>query len=101
MKEAKRKTVEAKGWKVGDVSEFLGLTPEELEYIDLKIALGKRLQDRRKEKNLTQVQLARSVGSSQSRVVKMEKGDPSVSLDLLIKALLSLGVTRKEVGLLF
>ena len=101
MKEAKRKTVEAKGWKVGDVSEFLGLTPEELEYIDLKIALGKRLQDRRKEKNLTQVELARSVGSSQSRVVKMEKGDPSVSLDLLIKALLSLGVTRKEVGLLF
>lgn len=53
------------------------------------------------KEDVTETQLAKSVGSSQSRVVKMEKGDPSVSLDLLIKTLLFLGVTRKELGLLF
>jgi hypothetical protein len=38
------------------------------------------------------------IGSSQSRVAKMEAGDPTVSVDLLIRTLLTLGVNRKQVG---
>jgi hypothetical protein len=36
--------------------------------------------------------------SSQSCIAKMERGDPSVSIDLLIKSLLALGTTRREIA---
>jgi predicted transcriptional regulator len=98
MKTTKKKQLEAKGWKVGTVAEFLQLSPEESAYIEMKLALSKNLQERRKEKRLTQEQLANLLTSSQSRVAKMEAGDPSVSLDLLVRSLLILGETRKSLA---
>ena len=95
MKPAKRKRLEAKGWKVGTPSEFLSLSPEETAYIELKLALSKNFQKYRQERNLTQEGLARLLKSSQSRIAKMEAGDPSVSLDLLVRSLLSLGASKK------
>ena len=98
MKSAKKKRLEAKGWKVGTVAEFLQLSPEESAYIEIKLALSKNLQERRKDKSLTQEQLARLLKSSQTRVAKMEAGDPSVSLDLLVRALLILGESRRTLA---
>ncbi len=98
MKSAKKKQLETKGWKVGTVAEFLQLSPEESTYIEMKLALSKNLQERRKDKSLTQEQLARLLRSSQSRVAKMEAGDPSVSLDLLVRSLLILGESRKSLA---
>ena len=98
MKTSKKKELERKGWKVGSVTEFLQLSPEESAYIEMKLALSKNLQGRRKEKSLTQEQLARLLKSSQSRVAKMEAGDPSVSLDLLVRSLLILGESRKSLA---
>ena len=95
MKRGKRKQLETKGWKVVTVAEFLQLSAEESAYIEMKLALSKNLQERRKDKSLTQEQLARLLRSSQSRVAKMEAGDPSVSLDLLVRSLLILGETRR------
>lgn len=95
MHKAKQKRVEKMGWKLGTVDEFLDLTPEESAYVELKIALSKSLQERRRHKRLTQEQLARLLKSSQSRVAKMEAGDPSVSIDLLVRSLLALGASRK------
>jgi len=95
MKTAKRKRLEAKGWKVGTPSEFLNLSPEETAYIELKLSLSKNLQKYRQEKRLTQEGLARLLKSSQSRIAKMEAGDPSVSLDLLVRSLLVLGASKK------
>jgi DNA-binding XRE family transcriptional regulator len=98
MNTAKRKRLEAKGWKVGTVSEFLNLSPEETSYVELKLVLSKSLQATRRAKNLTQEQLARLLKSNQSRVAKMEAGDPSVSLDLLVRSLLVLGASRKSLA---
>ena len=98
MKNTKRKRLETKGWKVGTAAEFLQLSPEESAYIEMKLALSKNLQERRKDKSLTQEQLARLLKSSQSRVAKMETGDPSVSLDLLVRSLLALGESRKSLA---
>jgi len=98
MKNAKKKQLEQKGWKVGTVAEFLQLSPEESAYIEMKLALSKNLQERRKDRSLTQEQLARLLKSSQSRVAKMEAGDPSVSLDLLVRSLLILGESRKSLA---
>ena len=98
MKRAKKKRLEAKGWEVGTVTEFLHLSPEESAYIEMKLALSKNLQERRKDKSLTQEQLAHLLKSSQSRVAKMEAGDPSVSLDLLVRSLLILGESRRSLA---
>ena len=93
MDENKRRTLEEKGWQVGTVADFLELTPEESAYIELKLALSTNLRKWREEKKLTQVELAERIQSSQSRVAKMEAGDPSVSLDLLVRTLFVLGIT--------
>ena len=98
MKQAKRQRLERKGWKVGGARELLRLTDEEVAYIELKLALGDRLRAMREKKGMTQTGLAKLTGSSQSRVAKMETGDPSVSLDLLVKSLLALGATRKQIA---
>ena len=98
MRDAKRKALEKKGWRVGDADEFLDLAPEEAAYVELKLRLSESLRDRRKFKKLTQTEFARLIKSSQSRVAKMEAGDPSVSLDLLIRSLLALGASEKDVA---
>jgi len=98
MNSTKKKRLETKGWKVGTVAEFLQLSPEESAYIEMKLSLSKNLRERRKDKTLTQKQLARLLKSSQSRVAKMETGDPSVSLDLLVRSLLILGESRKSLA---
>ena len=98
MDAAKRARLEAAGFKVGTVQEFLGLTPEESVLIEVRLALSAALKRRRQAADLTQTTLARQLQSSQSRVAKMEAGDPSVSLDLLLRALLAAGATREEVG---
>lgn len=98
MKAAKRKKLESKGWKVGSAADFLGLSDEEAAYVELKLKLGNRLRKIRYQKHLTQKELANRLNSSQSRVAKMESGDRSVSIDLLVKSLIELGVTNKDIA---
>ena len=98
MDTKKKKTLESKGYKVGTVDEFLGLNSEESEYIELKLALSEALIKRRKKSNLTQAQLAKMLKSSQSRIAKMEKGDPTVSVDLLVKSLIAMGADKKSIA---
>ncbi len=95
MDKAKRKHLESAGWKIDTVKGFLELSSEESAYIELKLQLAKSLQKRRIEKRLTQIEVARMLKSSQSRVAKMEAGDPTVSVDLLIRSLLTLGARPK------
>jgi len=94
----KKKKLEKLGWTVGDTSELLGLNLEEVAIIEMKISLAKKFQKTRKSKHLTQIQVAKLLHTSQSRIAKIEAGDPSVSLELLIKGLISLGTNRKTVG---
>ena len=98
MRKAKQKRLEADGWKVGNAEEFLDLSPEESAYIEMKLELADSLRKRRQRRKLTQIQLARMVKSSQSRVAKMEAGDPSVSIDLLVRSLLVLGASKRDVA---
>lgn len=98
MRKTKRVTLERKGWKVGDAQDFLELSPEEATYVEMKLRLSDSLRRRRQRQKLTQTQFASIIKSSQSRVAKMETGDPSVSLDLLIRSLLALGASEKELA---
>ena len=98
MKKSKKERLEKAGWKVGTTKDFLELTDEEVAFIEMKLALSKYLKDSRVRKKLTQDQLAKIIHSSQSRIAKMEAGDPSVSFDLLVKSLLSLGTSPKQLA---
>ncbi len=98
MRDSKQRTLATKGWKVGDAKDFLGLSASEEAYIDLHRKLAEGLKSRRSSRGVTQTELAQTLRSSQSRVTKMEAGDPTVSLDLLVKALLALGTSNRELA---
>ena len=98
MKSEKRRKLEDAGWRVADTRDFLDLTPGEAEFVEIKLALARRLREVREEHNWTQAEFARRVGSSQSRVAKMEAADPTVSVDLLVRSLLAAGADRRELG---
>jgi len=98
MKASKRARLTRAGWTVGGAEQFLGLSKEEASLVEIKLDLAERLRRLRKRRNLTQAQVAKILGSSQSRVAKMEAADGSVSLDLLVRSLLAAGVTKAEIA---
>jgi flagellar basal body P-ring protein FlgI len=97
MEQAKRQRLEAKGWKVGEAAEFLELSTEERIIVDIKLALSQNLKERRKQQ-MTQMELATKISSSQPRVAMAENGDSSVSIELLLRAMLAIGATPQEIG---
>jgi predicted XRE-type DNA-binding protein len=97
MDKTKRRRLGAKGWKVGSTAEFLALTPQEEALIEMKLALAQSLRQRRQER-MTQAQLAAILKSSQPRVAKAEAGDASVSMELLVRAMLATGATRRDIA---
>jgi DNA-binding XRE family transcriptional regulator len=98
MKARKRKRLEAAGWRVGSAAEFLRLKPEAAALVEMKLNLARRLRDVRTNRGLSQEAMAKLLGSSQSRVAKMEAGDRSVSVDLLVRSLLLVGASRAEIA---
>ncbi len=98
MKASKQKKLEAAGWKVGSASEFLELSDAEAMLVNIKLALAKTIKDLRQSKKITQSDLAKMIGSSQSRVAKLETADRSVSMELLVRSLATLGASRAQIG---
>ena len=98
MKASKKKKLEAAGWKVGTTAEFLGLSDAEEMLVNMKVSLAKQVKAMRQEKGITQHRLAKLIGSSQSRIAKLETADRSVSMELLIRSLASMGATRAQIG---
>ena len=98
MDKRKRKRLESAGWIVGGTAEFLGLNDEEAAIIELKLGLAHAVKEKRASRGLTQEKLGKLLGSSQSRVAKIEAADSSVSIDLMVRSLIKMGASRKEVA---
>ena len=98
MDRKKQKRLENAGWRIGSATDFLGLSAAEEELVAMKMSLSTGLRKARERRRITQIELARRMGSSQSRVAKMEAGDPGVSLDLLVQGLLAVGASRREIA---
>ena len=98
MKKTKRTALEEKGWRLGSAADFLQLTEAEAAFVETKLALSRSLRDRRVSQEMSQAALAKRLRSSQSQVAKMEAGDASVSVDLLLRALFALGARPEDVG---
>src|SRR5579884_968961 len=86
MKSSTKKKLENAGFKISTTQDLLGLSDEEMALIDLKIALIDMFKAARKSSGISQVELAKLIGSSQSRVAKLEAASPDISLDLICKA---------------
>lgn len=98
MNSAAKKRLERAGWAIGDAAKFLQLSEEESRFLELKLALASGVRELRERRGLTQAALAGRLGSSQSRVAKMEAGDRSVSVDLMMRSLLAIGATATEIA---
>ena len=98
MDARKRKRLEAAGWRAGSTTDFLGLSAEEAALVEMRLTVSNELRARRQAVGLTQAALAKKLQSSQSRVAKIEAADPSVSLDLLLRAYFATGATRKDLA---
>jgi DNA-binding XRE family transcriptional regulator len=97
MRKNKLKHLRAAGWKVGGAKDFLGLDEQEAALVEVKLSLVDAVKKSRQKRRLSQTDLAQRIGSSQSRVAKIEAGDPSVSLDLIVRALIATGATQQEI----
>jgi hypothetical protein len=93
MEPKKRQKLEAAGFKVTTVAEFLDLSPEEMDLIEIRLSLSKLLKQFREQQKLPE-----KINSIQSRVAKMEGSSTDGSIDLLIKSLLSLGANREDIA---
>ena len=96
MSNAKLKRLKAAGWNTGSAKDFLQLSDEEAMLVELKLSLTDAVRQSRQKHGLSQIDLAQRVKSSQSRVAKLEAGDPTVSLDLIVRAFFATGGTRLE-----
>ncbi|MBM3755654.1 MAG: helix-turn-helix transcriptional regulator [Acidobacteria bacterium] len=98
MNSEKKKRLERSGWTAGGAADFLRLSPEEAKFIELKLALDAAMKELRVKRGLTQTALASRLGSSRPRVAKMKAGDSTVSIDLLIRPLLTIGVGSADIA---
>ena len=98
MNSVKKARLQRKGWAVGDTAEFLSLNPQEAQFVELKVALAAGVRQLREQHGMTQAALAEQLGSSQSRVAKMEAADQSVTVDLMVRSLLAIGATPGEIA---
>lgn len=98
MNTLKKARLQREGWVVGDAAEFLNLNPQEAQFLELKLALAVGIGQLREHRGMTQAALAEQLGSSQSRVAKMEAADRSVSVDLMMRSLLAIGATAGEIA---
>jgi ribosome-binding protein aMBF1 (putative translation factor) len=101
MDTAKRKRLLAAGWVMGDAEDFLGMSKEEARLLEIKLNLARAIETQRKKKGLSQAALAEKVDMRQPNFARLEKNPSRVTVDLLLKILLSLGNSPKRIAALF
>lgn len=85
---------------VDEFGESLGLSKVDMELIRYKKELIEKLKEKRKKLRMSQVELARQIGSQQPAIARMEAGlVGQVSLDFLAKVAMTLGVVISIRGL--
>jgi predicted XRE-type DNA-binding protein len=91
MDAAKRKALASAGWKVGDAADFLGMSDEERQLLDARVAIALAIRRQREAAHLTQKELGARLKTSQPRVAKIERAAADVSLDQLVRAFTAAG----------
>lgn len=90
MTPEKLKRLHEAGFVSGDAKDLLGLTPDEAKLVELRVEIAKAFRTVRRDAGMTQAELARRIGSSQSRIAAAEHGIDA-GIDLLIRCLYAVG----------
>jgi len=98
MRKEKKVRLQKAGWTVGTVDEFLELDQAEAHLVELKLRMADWLRARRRDRRTSQITWAKRIGSSQSRVAKIEAADPGVTLDLMFRSAFASGATSREIA---
>ena len=91
MDAAKRKAIEAAGWKVGDAADFLEMSDAERQLLDTRVELAMAVRRQRRAVHLSQKQLGARLKTTQPRIAKIERAASDVSMDQLIRAFAAAG----------
>lgn len=91
MDAAKRKALQAAGWRVADAADFLGMDDQERQLLDARVQLALAIRRQRKAAHLSQKELGARLKTSQPRVAKIERAASDVSLDQLVSAFSAAG----------
>jgi predicted XRE-type DNA-binding protein len=91
MDATKRKGLEAAGWKFGDAADFLEMSADERQLLEMRVKLAMAVRRQREARNLSQKELGARLKTSQPRVAKIERAAADVSLDQLVRALAAAG----------
>ena len=91
MDTAKRKALQAAGWRVGDAADFLDMDDQERQLLDARVQLALAIRRQREAAHLSQKELGVKLKTSQPRVAKIERAANDVSLDQLVRAFSAAG----------
>ena len=73
------------------MEDLLGLTPEEVQLIDLRRSMARAAKEARERAGFTQADIAKKIKSSQPRVAKAERPTKDVTLDMIFRCLAAAG----------
>lgn len=91
MDAAKRKALRSAGWAIGDAADFLEMSDEERQLLDVRVTLALAIRGQREAIQMSQKELGAKLKTSQPRVARIERAAPDVSLDQLVKAFAAAG----------
>lgn len=91
MDAAKRKLLEAAGWKTGDAADFLEMSADERQLLEARVKLAAAVREARQARRLSQKELGAKLKTTQPRVAKIERAASDVSMDQLIRAFTAAG----------
>jgi predicted XRE-type DNA-binding protein len=91
MDAAKRRAIEAAGWKIGDTADFLQMSEAERQLLDARVELALAIRRQREAMQMSQKELGVKIHTSQPRVAKIERAASDVSLDQLVRAFTAAG----------
>jgi len=91
MNPEKRAALEAAGFRVGTVKEFLGLTDAESKLVELRVAIAKTIRGLRTQTGASQGEIAAKIKKTQPQMARIEAAKEGVSLDQMFLGLFAAG----------
>ena len=98
MDEAVKSRLASAGFRETNVQELFGLSREEMELVETRLALCRLIKRLRAERGVSEQAAARAIGSDQGNVSKAERNDATVSLEWMVRAAFALGASRQDVA---
>ena len=92
------KRLQDAGFVPTTITAFLELSPAEEAFVETKVRFTALLKQTRLERGWTQAQLAKELGTRQQMIARAERGGDSITIDFLLRALVTLNLSLTDLG---